>query len=273
MAHAFHLLVQLIYFGDREIEECLRVLFQEKLVYPFVQSCKKRGVESRAIKTALLDHLLGSVRFIGVGAPSESGTSFLYPFRKANGLPDEIFSNLDKAVTFRLESDKEEPTIVLDPPTLTEIIYIDDFCATGQQVEHREGANIQKIRKAKPTIKINYFILFATSDALKHLRALPLFNRVEAAIIFDDDYKVFSTKSHFYRTPHTDITQDQGKAIMTHYGRLVEPDPANVLGYHGSQMLVSFKHNTPDNTLPVIWKKKQSVPWHPIFQRVEKVIV
>ncbi len=272
MHHAFHLLSQLIYFGENEINECLRILFQEKLAYQFVQEQKKNGLNSSAIYGALLGHLRDHVRFVGVGSASESGTSFLYPFRKANGIPTQVCSSLEKVVNFGMPAQAgAAPPISFSPSTLTEIIYLDDFCATGQQVESREGAAVKAIRASAPSMKVHYFIIFATNTALSYLRSLNLFDRVEAAIVFDDDYKAFSLKSHFYRTPHQGIDQATGKLVMEHYGRLVESDPQHILGYRGSEMLVSFKHNTPDNSLPTIWKENSSLPWHPIFRRIEKL--
>lgn len=269
--HAFHLLAQLIYFGKREIDECLRVLFQEKVVYPFVQQQKNLGGNVASIWADLLAQLKQRTRFVGVGNPSESGPSFLYPFRQANGLPTEIFSSISETVKLGPPlQGSSEPTIDINPSTLTELIYMDDFCATGQQVACRESKTIQRIRSSKADLKIHYFILFATNSAIQFLQSTGLFNRVEAVIVLDDDYKAFSSNSHFYRSTTSGIDMLMAKAIMFHYGQKLSSNPCHALGYRDSQMLVSFKHNTPDNTLPVIWKANQDIPWHPIFARAQK---
>ena len=39
-------------------------------------------------------------------------------------------------------------------------------------------------------------------------------------------------------------------------------------GYKDSQLLLGFTHNTPDNTLPIIWKEEN---WIPIFKRYSKI--
>jgi len=46
------------------------------------------------------------------------------------------------------------------------------------------------------------------------------------------------------------------------------------LGYDDSQSLIVFPHNTPNNTLPIIWagnknEKEIGVPWNPIWERVK----
>jgi hypothetical protein len=271
MHHAFHLLAQLIYFGKREIDECLRVLFQEKVVYPFVQHQRNLGLVYPNIETALLTHLKHRTRFVGVGNPSESGASILYPFRQANSLPTELFSTISQVAVIGPPAPGEStPSVSLSPTTLSELIYMDDFCGTGEQVESREGAFIRELRNANSAIQIHYFLLFATKSAVEHLKSLKLFNRVEAVIVLDDDYKVFSANSHFYRTVVAGIDPIVAKKIMQHYGTKLVLNPGNALGYNNSQMLVSFEHNTPDNTLPVIWQGIPHIPWHPIFARAPK---
>ena len=41
------------------------------------------------------------------------------------------------------------------------------------------------------------------------------------------------------------------------------------LGYEHDQAAVAFNHNTPDNSLPVIWKKMTDGSWYPLFERFE----
>jgi hypothetical protein len=45
------------------------------------------------------------------------------------------------------------------------------------------------------------------------------------------------------------------------------------LGYRNGQLLVGFHHNTPDNTLPIVWKddiRCRGRPWEPVFRRYWK---
>jgi hypothetical protein len=41
------------------------------------------------------------------------------------------------------------------------------------------------------------------------------------------------------------------------------------LGYENDQAAVAFHHNTPNNSLPVIWKKMTDGSWYPLFERIE----
>ena len=95
-----------------------------------------------------------------------------------------------------------------------------------------------------------------------------MFEDVQAAIIFDDDYRAFGANSHYYKDAPAGIEQELGRAIMHFYGSLIYPSDS--LGFHDSRLLLSFEHNTPDNTLPAFWAKGDKVPWSPIFHRARK---
>ena len=46
---------------------------------------------------------------------------------------------------------------------------------------------------------------------------------------------------------------------------------ANKLGFRNGQLLLSLHHNTPNNTLPIIWYDEDGIEWTPIFKRYNKV--
>jgi hypothetical protein len=43
------------------------------------------------------------------------------------------------------------------------------------------------------------------------------------------------------------------------------------LGFGDCQLLLSMHHNTPDNTLPIIWFDEDEALWTPIFKRYNKI--
>lgn len=47
--------------------------------------------------------------------------------------------------------------------------------------------------------------------------------------------------------------------------------PAFPLGYRDGQLMIGFHHNTPDNTLPVLWFDRPNPPWTPMFRRYHKM--
>jgi len=55
------------------------------------------------------------------------------------------------------------------------------------------------------------------------------------------------------------------------YGEKLVGGPHS-LGFDDSQLLIGFHHNTPDNTLPIIWfDEPGQASWKPIFRRYPKL--
>lgn len=260
--HAFHLLQQFIYFGREELMQCLAVLFRDHYVYPFVQTQKAAGVPWQNIDELLGRSIIEETRFVAVGAAAESGHSFLYEFRKANNLPMEAFAIDEDVVVVN-----SPPEVTTSPTTLKHLIYVDDFCATGQQVSDRVAEIVHALRKCGRAVRVSYYLLFATEQGIANLKASALFDDVAAAIVLDSDYRAFGPSSHFYKQAVEGVSMETGRMVMHGYGTSLFPAP---LGYGDCQLMIGFFHNTPDNTLPVFWANGQTLPWHAIFPRAHK---
>ena len=48
-------------------------------------------------------------------------------------------------------------------------------------------------------------------------------------------------------------------------------EKVNPLGYDNCQLLLSFFHNTPNNSLPIFWFEDEQVEWKPMFRRYPKI--
>jgi hypothetical protein len=68
------------------------------------------------------------------------------------------------------------------------------------------------------------------------------------------------------------IDRAEVEAMCRRYGdRLVSTYP---LGFGDCQLLIGFHHNTPDNSLPIIWfVEPDGLPWTPIFKRYSKYMM
>jgi hypothetical protein len=81
--------------------------------------------------------------------------------------------------------------------------------------------------------------------------------------------KAFSNNSEIF--PDSRM-RELVKELSKRYGdKLYHKGP---LGYDESQALIVFPHNTPNNTLPIIWashrnEKTIGVPWNPLFERIK----
>jgi hypothetical protein len=118
-------------------------------------------------------------------------------------------------------------------------------------------------------MQVSYYSLLATTRGLDAVRRQTSFDNAECVMEMDDTYTSFGTTSRYFREEPPVVAKADCEAMCQWYGsRLV---PAHPLGYLNSQLLVGFHHNTPDNTLPIIWFDEDSgPPWNPIFRRYPK---
>ena len=115
--------------------------------------------------------------------------------------------------------------------------------------------------------------MFASSEGLNRVRNSTVFkHRCGAVYELDATYKWTAGNSRYLSTLPTGIDRSILIALARVYGEALVP--AHPLGYDDSELLLGFSHNTPDNTLPIIWFEKEhgaTEPWYPIFRRYPKV--
>jgi hypothetical protein len=85
-----------------------------------------------------------------------------------------------------------------------------------------------------------------------------------------------STDSRYFKTTdYPDIDPGIACRVAKEYGELIGFHADDACGYKDSQMLMGFHHNTPDNTLPIMWADNTAVGgsnWAPIFKRYPKYL-
>ena len=270
-AHALYLLSKFLYFGEREVRALLRAMFQDMVRNPLTEEARKRVADCNdfdAVHQAFVEEL-DRTRFAALGSPSESGTHILYQFRQESRLLTNSFPNLRDLVTGPLN---DSSTTWVDSE-VERLIFIDDFCGTGQQVIEMAREAVPQLRRAAHNIGVDlevwYLTLLATKDGLGNVEHTNLFQRVRSLSVLDDTYRVFGQKSQHFSDPPDYIDKNQCEEIMTYYGSRILPQAP--LGYGNCQLLLGFRHNVPDNTLPVIWLNATLPWWRPIFERSHKM--
>ena len=146
-------------------------------------------------------------------------------------------------------------------------VLIDDFCGSGDQATEYSQKVIAAIRaaasRAGVAVELCYYVLFATVEGLARIRADADFDRVGAVYELDSSYRTFDDDSRYFRTHPAPINRDFAHQMcQAHGSRLWAAFP---LGYHDGQLMIGFHHNTPDNTLPVMWCDSASPPSTPMF--------
>jgi|GEM_PF-3346092 len=180
-------------------------------------------------------------------SPSSSGGLYLYDFCHNLNLNERQFLAWPPR---EINSDVEA------------LVFFDDMIGSGNQAirffrEHLTGL-------AQPLL---YVSVFAFQQGLDRVRADGGFETVLAGVPLSDEERAFGEESRVFQ----DVTQRlRIKSLAEKYGRLLYP--SHPLGYDNTQSLLVFPHNTPNNTLPVIWagpnnEKAPGKLWSPLWER------
>jgi hypothetical protein len=271
--HALYLLSQIMYFGGREIRVLLRALFTNLVLVPLIQLARHRLGDTRDEQAVAeeLNKCLHKTRFLGVGNPSESGVHLLYYFRQENGLPKRLF--LDAASIFSRSTANGKSEVILRDNAVERYIFLDDLCGSGETAEKYSEDLLPRILSAGENVELHYYSIFATSKGLDRVRQKSLFvERCGAVYELDDTYKSLSDVSRYLSVLPATIDRTTLLKINAHYGNIV--CPGHAAGFEDGQLLLAFNHNTPDNTLPIIWRDQENgspVPWNSALKRYPKV--
>lgn len=284
--HALYLLSKFMYFGAIPMKLLIKYLYKDLFRSNIIKNIRKANgntLDGELIEGLFLEEVK-KTRFLGIGNPSESGPHLLYLFRQENKLPTHMFLNTDGIIR------EEVGGKVFISPEVNRYIFIDDFCGSGSQVTNDKNImeSIDEIRILNPNIEVNYLMLFGTESGIHKIRKSLKFDNVEACIEFDDSYKCFGKNSRIFPNRkdfafNKKFTEEfcfrLGRILFYdihlktgHSGQDLEDiSDYSALGWGNCQLLLGFSHNTPDNTLPIIWYDETGIAWTPIFKRYNKI--
>ena len=262
--YALFLLQQFIYFGQAEIEALLYALFRDHVLYPKIQGLL--DVDPRMNENVLREELQRQVyklRIVPVGGVSESATMLTYRLAKVAKLPPKLIQSMAD-VAGKVRARKS---------TVEHVIMIDDFVGTGRQVSKKHGKDVALLRRRG--VRVDYVTLVAMEEGMESLEKLDIFDRIAAGVLLDRSYNIQEAGSHFleqlqHHKPHSSA---ECLKCVQHYGALL--DTEHPLGFNDSGAMVGFSHNTPNNTLPIFWKRmsRGALKWRPLFERSAKQLV
>jgi hypothetical protein len=283
--HALYLLSKFMYFGAVPVKKLLKSLYRDLYRYPIIASIRKNNndtLDNNIIETAFRIEE-NNTRFLGVGNPSESGAHLLYFFRQENKLSKKLFVYTDEVI------DRNGTFEQLHFPDVKHYVFIDDFCGSGSQATTDTNIKrcVSNLKRLSTGITISYLMLFATANGIKTVKDSGLYDIVETVIELDDTYKCFDEKSRLFPNKdgflfEKDFTREFCyrlgnsliRSILEKEGfakdKLEKYSNDAALGWGDCQLLLGFYHNTPDNTLPIIWYDEDEINWYPIFKRYNK---
>jgi len=115
-------------------------------------------------------------------------------------------------------------------------------------------------------IKIFFIAIVAYVDGLKRIEKT--IDELDTKVILhtcetlDETCKCFGEKSRFY----SDLKQREAAfRVAENYGKKLEKKCP--LGYGNLQLAVTFEHNCPNDSLPILWSESTVPKWMPLFKR------
>jgi len=269
--YALLLLSHVMYFGEREIRELLRAMFRDHYRYRVVHEVRRRlrGTRDAAAIDRGYKDILGRTRFLPMGNPSESGSHLIYWFRQENQLDHELFVHSEKLADRPLG----DPTARLANENVQKLVFLDDFCGSGSQALGLTESLVPQLRRVGENtgvrLTIDYLVLFGNADGVARVREEGAFDSVDAVFELDRSYGAFSAEARQFAGTAESVNKEAVRRVAEGYGVLIWPEWP--LGFNDDQLLLAFHHNTPDNTLPILWATPPEYPhWHGTFSRYPK---
>jgi hypothetical protein len=270
--HALFLLSQFLFIGSKETRVLLQSIYRDLFLIPLIQEIRTElgGSRDVSIVEYNVNIALQRTRFLGVGNPSESGVHLLYYFRQENQLPKSLF--LDSAAMFttvrQIDGSLQRS---LSNPDVERYVFIDDICGSGQTAETYSSNILTELIALNPDAKLYYLAMFASDIGMHRVRTNTKFGRRSGAVFeLDETYQCLSDMSRILRAAPAHIDKIALRRVARSYGSLLWPEYP--VGFDDNQLLLGFHHNTPDNTLPIIWGEgTQLTPWTPAFKRYPKL--
>ncbi|MBL3606645.1 hypothetical protein [Pseudomonas syringae] len=271
-SHAIFLLSQVMFFGQDLLREMLKSVYENLYRHPIITKIRRDNndtLDEEFIEARFAEEL-AATRFLGVGNPSESGPHLLYYFRQVNDLPKDLFIDSGDIYTIARQPDSSVKVLQTES-TVKRYVFIDDLLGSGTQISDYLTKKLNEISHF-PGVESYYYSLFATSKGLGAARGPLLFGtRASCVYELDKSFRCFSEGSRTFANIPDELNFDIAKAIASGYGKKLVHSDLHALGYKDGQLLISFLHNTPDNSLPILWfDVPKSASWKPVFKRFDK---
>lgn len=269
--HALFLLSQFLFIGSAETRVLLQSVYRDLFLIPLIQEVRASldGSRDPIIVETAVNEALAKTRFLGVGNPSESGVHLLYYFRQENSLPKSLF--LDSAAVFTSTLGEDDKiNRALANPDIERYLFVDDICGSGDTAAKYSDGIVTELLALKPDAKLHYLAMFATHQGIEKVRSTKFGANSAAVFELDASYSCLSDRARILLDAPAHIDAATLESVAMSYGALLRPGFPG--GWGNNQLLLGFQHNTPDNTLPIMWAEGDAnLPWTPAFKRYAKL--
>ncbi|MEC4091690.1 primase-helicase family protein [Pseudoalteromonas rubra] len=205
------------------------------------------NIAAKHIKKIFRDDLKDVLFYPLELSSAASGSQFLYQYGKELGLKEKNFKSDD----FRAHLNRD-----------IDIVFFDDIIGSGNQATKFFNNYLKNARA-----RCHYVALLGFENGQENIRRDTNFNSLLVIRTLYDECMAFSDNSQVFTTQEE---KELVKAVCLEWGKKLYP--AHPLGYDDSQALIVMPHNTPNNTLPVVWagpdsESYEKQPWHPVWPR------
>jgi hypothetical protein len=245
----------ILYYNLDEVRSLWRIILTNR-VKLFLLDEIFRDMELPDIEKWFPEYLREKCIFVGYGKAGKSGQSMVYPFQQSHNVKNLKYMELFEFLHTSEDFSKKEGVFLLD-----------DFVGSGNQAKTTwynkiNDKSFNDVSEDNPHLKFIYLALIGFKDGKKVIEEnTPM--KVILGEELDERFKCFSDVSVIYENPNERI---EAKRVMEEKGRMLYEYP---LGYDNMELAVAFHHNTPNNSLPVIWKRRDDGSWYPLFERFE----
>jgi len=204
---------------------------------------------------------------VGHGPPAKSGVHLLYEYRLANKLPEAGVVEIANLHAILTDPGLERKAIV----------FLDDIIGTGSEAARFvHDVNVGAPGAAEALRKCDKYLiaLVGTEWGIANVAKQNMFRDVIVARRLLESDKAFSPKGAVFeyedeRLSARRMVEAVGSQLYPRNPK--KPDGPGPLGYGDCELLVVFYYNTPNNTLPILWKDGvvDGAPWMPLFPRRE----
>jgi len=242
---AFKLLQNVKFYGESKVREKLRIIHD---------TIKREVIHSVKAGERVRKDLLISA----FGELSKSGATYVRMYASENG----ITSHSVKSYTELRKS-------LLADESIKAIVFIDDIVASGGTVIEclsKLSEDLGEILSAREILVVIGFICGVAEGIEKANKFIEEANFdfkiiLRACDVLDSSHKAFNIGSSIFE----ETEKLAALAMARKYGARLQG--SHPLGYQDGQLLVVFKDNCPNNTLPIIWSGSSSPKWVPLFKR------
>jgi len=242
---AFKLLQHVDFYGEARIREKL-IIIHDAIKREIIHSIK---IGERVRKDILIS---------AFGTLSKSGATYVRMYASENGITAHSikpYADLRKAI----QADE----------LIKAVVFIDDMVASGKTLIdfltalNTDIGDILEQRGILVVVGVICGINEGVDNAHNFITSEKFGFKIILKVcdVFEESKKTFGPDSTIFDG------EEKSRALSMARKHGAKLQSRNPLGYQDSQLLIVFKDNCPNNTLPIIWASANEPKWIPLFKR------